>query len=260
MTPDAWKGTSPYAGHPKWDINFILVGNTAGFGTLTDMNEQELCKDVAAFLCSATADRKNHARLRNQPRLALNYRSPRPSGNCYLWAEPDDSDELPRVRCFENALAEVTRFAGHALTEGAHADVQTLYSNRSPLLVDPEQLIYTDGSVMSAKPKETIGDDGNTARSTPCAGGGLHDMPTSRQVVGAGLFIPNKTPDQLRAADGAADTTPQACGVTLQGDEHAHGTLLYIDPSGDGPTNTITRAESAAILHALKWRNLHSYG
>ena len=72
-------------------------------------------------------------------------------------------------------------------------------------------------------------------------------LPASRQVVGAGLFIPNKTPEQLRVADGAASAIPQE-------DEHApHGTLLYIDPSGEGPTNTITRAESAAILQALKY-------
>jgi hypothetical protein len=59
-------------------------------------------------------------------------------------------------------------------------------------------------------------------------------LPASRQVVGVGLFIPKKTPDQLRVADGAASAIPQD-------DEHApHGTLLYIDPTGEGPTNTST--------------------
>jgi hypothetical protein len=69
MTPDAWKGAAPYAGHPKWDVNFVLVGNTAGpgYSTLSNMDEKALCGDVAAFLYSTTADRKYHARLRNQP-------------------------------------------------------------------------------------------------------------------------------------------------------------------------------------------------
>jgi hypothetical protein len=45
----------------KWDINFILAGNTAGFSTLTDMDEHALCADVAAFLC--TTAEHHHTRL-----------------------------------------------------------------------------------------------------------------------------------------------------------------------------------------------------
>ena len=77
-------------------------------------------------------------------------------------------------------------------------------------------------------------------------------LPASRQLVGAGLFIPNKTPEQLGIADsGAADATPHD-------DQHANGTLLYINPSGEDPTNTITRAESAAIHGAAVWHK-HSH-
>jgi hypothetical protein len=76
---------------------------------------------------------------------------------------------------------------------------------------------------------------------------GSDRLPTSRQLVGAGLFIPNKTPEPLGiAGSGAADATPHD-------DQHANGTLLYINPSGEGPTNTITRAESAAIHEALQY-------
>jgi hypothetical protein len=66
MTPDAWKGVAPYAGHPKWDINFILVGNTPGFSMLTDMDEHALCADVATFLCT-TADKKTPCQAAHTP-------------------------------------------------------------------------------------------------------------------------------------------------------------------------------------------------
>jgi hypothetical protein len=60
-------------------------------------------------------------------------------------------------------------------------------------------------------------------------------LPAFRQlVIGAGLFIPNKTPEQLGiAGSGAAEATPHD-------DHYAHGTQqLYINPSGEGPTNTV---------------------
>jgi ribonuclease HI len=242
MTPDAWKGAEPYAGHPKWDINFILVGNTAGFSTLTDMNEQALCRDIASFLCSATADNRYHARLCNQPSLTLKYKSPRPSSNCHLWTEPAATPQLPAVRCFADAPPEATQPAAWHTTT-VEVDVQAMYNKQSPLLVDPDQLIFTDGSVLTAQREQP---DDDAASPTPRHADGVNKLPATRQVVGAGLFIPNKTPRELGTADGAADTIPPA-------DEHATGTLLYIDPTGEGPTNTITRAESAAILHALHY-------
>ncbi len=98
------QGVAPYAGHPKWDINFILVGITAGFSLLTDMDEQALCADVAAFLCT-TAECKHHTRLRAQPRPALNYKSPKPSSNHHLWAEAG-TVPFPPVRCFAEAPVE----------------------------------------------------------------------------------------------------------------------------------------------------------
>jgi ribonuclease HI len=248
MTPDAWKGVAPYAGHPKWDINFILVGNTPGFSMLTDMDEHALCADVATFLCT-TADKKHHARLRTHPHQALNYKSPKPSSNHHLWAETGIT-QLPSVRCFEEAPPEAphTMLAQIAQPQHVgemHADVHCLYSNQSPLLVDPDQLIFTDGSVTTAQPVAPD-TDRDAAEPMQTSSSGPDQLPAARQLVGAGLFIPNKTPGQLGIADGAADTTPQD-------DQHARGTLLYINPSGEGPTNTITRAESAAIHEALQY-------
>ena len=154
MTPDAWKGVAPYAGHPKWDINFIIVGNTAGFSTLTDMDEQALCADVAAFLCTA-AERKHHTRLRAQPRPALNYKSPKPSSNHHLWAEAG-TVPLPPVRCFAEAPVEaphtppaLTAHPPHA--EALHNEVHSLYNSQSPLLVDPDNLIFTGPARASAR-------------------------------------------------------------------------------------------------------------
>jgi ribonuclease HI len=247
MTPDAWKGAAPYAGHPKWDVNFVLVGNTAGFRMLTDMDETALCAEVAAFLCNATADRKYHARLRRQPHTALNYRSPNPSSNCHLWAEAD-VPQLPSVRCFNEAPTEVRQAPTAPTaerTEGMHADVTLLYSNQSPLLVDPEQLIFTDGSVVKAEQPANASDP-DDATPMPKLSRGPGQLPSCRQIVGAGLFIPNKTPEELGVGDGAAN-------ATRHDEQHARGTLLYINPSGEGPTNTITRAESAAIHEALQY-------
>jgi ribonuclease HI len=248
MTPDAWKGVAAYAGHPKWDINFILVGNTSGFSKLTDMDEQALCTDVATFLCT-TADRKHHTRLRTQPRPALNYKSPKPSSNYHLWAEAGNA-QLPSIRCFAEAPAEVpctspARTAHPQCAEALHTDdVQSLYSNQSPLLVDPDQLIFTDGSVVTAQLPN--GADQDNAIPTQKPSRGSDQLPASRQLVGAGIFIPNKKPEQLGIASGAAHATPKD-------DQHARGTLMYINPSGEGPTNTITRAESAAIHEALQY-------
>jgi hypothetical protein len=106
-------------------------------------------------------------------------------------------------------------------------------------------LIFTDGSVLTAQ--QTNSADQDEELPNHKASTGLDRLPASRQLVGAGLFIPNKTPEQLGiAGSGAADATPHDA-------QHANGTLLYINPSGEGPTNTITRAESAAIHEALQY-------
>jgi hypothetical protein len=155
MTPDAWKGVAPYAGHPKWDINFIIVGNTAEFSTLTDMDEQALCAaDVAAFLCT-TAERKHHTMLRAQHRPVLNYKSSKPSSNHHLWAEAGTVPLAPPSAMLCRGPVEaphtppaLTAHPTHA--EALHNEVHSLYNSQSPLLVDPDNLIFTDGSVVTA--------------------------------------------------------------------------------------------------------------
>ena len=42
-TPDAWNGEEKYAGCPKWDVNFLLVGNEAGFATISRTDEHDCC-------------------------------------------------------------------------------------------------------------------------------------------------------------------------------------------------------------------------
>ncbi len=112
--------------------------------------------------------------------------------------------------------------------------------------MDPDNTIFTDSSVVTAQ-QTSDGADQDEELPKQKASMGPDRLPASRQLVGAGLFIPNKTPEQLGiTGSGAAD-------ATRHDDQHAHGTLLYINPSGEGPTNTITRAESAAIHEALQY-------
>ena len=239
-----WKGAACYAGHPKWDVNLILVGNVAGFGTLTDMNDNALCKDIAEFFDSTVND-KHRARLRRHPCSVLHYQSPKPSHNFHLWAEPAEA-QTPSGKHFTAAPAEPRQPVSTAAADMMPGDVYNQFSGQSALLVDPEQLIYTDGSVgtvqqgHNAHTDTAQADAGSQMRAT-CP----ERMPNAPQLTaGAGIYLPNKTLDQLGAPAGAATE------ITNE-DGHAKGTMLYIDPCGQGATNTITRAESAAILQAL---------
>jgi hypothetical protein len=96
--------------------------------------------------------------------------------------------------------------------------------------VDPDNLIFTDGSVVTAQ--QTNSADQDEELPNHKASTGPDRLPASRQLVGAGLFIPNNllsgvTPEQLGiAGSGAADATPHD-------DQHANGTLLYINPRPD---------------------------
>ncbi len=107
-------------------------------------------------------------------------------------------------------------------------------------------LIFTDGSVVKAEQPGNAPNNPDDATPMPKLSRGPGQLPSCRQIVGAGLFIPNKTPEELGVGDGAAN-------ATRHDDEYARGTLLYINPSGEGPTNTITRAESAAIHEVLQY-------
>ena len=71
--------------------------------------------------------------------------------------------------------------------EALHNEVHSLYNSQSPLLVDPDNLIFTDGSVVTAR--QTDGADQDEELPKQKASMGPDRLPASRQLVGAGLFI-----------------------------------------------------------------------
>ena len=81
------------------------------------------------------------------------------------------------------------------------------------------------------------GAGGGTPAAAPAA--------ARRQLVAAAIYAPGKSRRDLHIPEGAGYAEAAAGEDT--------GTYVYIDPAGRGPTNTITRAESAGILAALQY-------
>ncbi len=76
--------------------------------------------------------------------------------------------------------------------EALHSEIQSLYNNQSPLLVNPDHLLLTDGSVVAARQANDADQDAEVPKQK--ANRGPDQLPASCQLVGAGLVIPNKTP------------------------------------------------------------------
>jgi ribonuclease HI len=117
----------------------------------------------------------------------------------------------------------------------AFASVLQWYMAQYPLRADPHAMIYTDGSVIQSNLKELETTGSKRIRLET----------TTATIAGAGKYIPRAlvTDDLMsRLNDEASNAAFQSCG-----DEHTDG-----DPGGEGATNTITRAEGAAIWYALR--------
>ena len=225
--PDAWKRASEYAGHPKWDINLLLVGNQAGFESLAGIDETRLCADVAAQLAPLASGNAPKGRLlRNNPARALDYRSFKAR------AAAGPPQAVPCTRKFRAAPPEGT---ARPPSHGPRPSVRDLYAATSELLVDPDQLIYSDGSVMDGtneQRRHADEGDSQTAAAAPTA--------ARRQLVAAAIYVPGKSRRDLRIPEdaGYADTAPG----------EATGTYVYIDPAGRPPAQSPGQRVRASSL------------
>ena len=249
-TPDNWNGTDTYAGNPKWDVNVLLVGNEEGYRRVANVDESELCIDVAKALRqltrqdAVTPTRREAERLTGYNKLCSkpNMR-PAVTDSELAHDTGNIAQALLTSKAFRKAPTETGRAAsdpGVAPHRWGH--VATVFAAVQPLLIDPGSMVYTDGSVIKTVCQEAAVGTVGTKRMRLFT----TDTPTS----GAGVYVPRALmTDSLQAITDAywSGTAVQNCG-----DARTDGVAISLDPGGDGPTNTITRAEGAAIWYTLK--------
>ena len=126
----------------------------------------------------------------------------------------------------------------------AWGDVTNIFAAIHPLRADPQAMIYTDGSVINVEQKEL--DTGT--QNHP----GVRLTATTATVSGAGIYIPRQlVTGRVHAIANASDNTNESAFFEC-GDANTDGLAISLDPGGAGTTNTITRAEGAAVWYALR--------
>jgi hypothetical protein len=157
-TPDAWNGENTFAGCPKWDVNFLLVGNEAGFATISLADEKQLCSAMAHELRLLSREgSQSHAETlaRHGDDRVTGFRSlaRRPHSFAYPGTAHDAARALLTKKAFRKSNDEVPLM--EPLPEPrAGGDVINIFAAANPLRADPHAMIYTDGSVIQVKQKE----------------------------------------------------------------------------------------------------------
>jgi ribonuclease HI len=286
--PDAWKGIPEYAGNPRWDVAILLVGNRSGYAAVkAAINgpslERDMRKALEGVMRTPSGGAQPAGRQRRSPQLE--YYSLEGSSVCDTTGaaarSPIDANTNEEMGCatrqplkFRKALEQPPP-AGEEppITLRGGSDVRALFgAQATDLLYDPASMIYTDGSVIKVKaPLVThTAADGNAmehdlhgrgaetgqpARDnenvTPAGGG-------SKQAAGSGIYIPagllearKRTPCSSEKLPDAVVDVDHLCVRYANGTDARDGVKVLIDPNGQGCTNTITRAESAAIHEVL---------
>jgi ribonuclease HI len=118
--------------------------------------------------------------------------------------------------------------------------VTNIFAAQLLLRADPHAMVYTDGSVIQSNFKEI---------ETTCSKR-IRWETTTVTIAVAGIYIPRALVTvnlMSRLNDEASNAAFQLCR-----NEHTDGVAISIDLGGEGATNTITRAEGAAIWYALR--------
>jgi ribonuclease HI len=221
--PMQWADAEAMAGHPKWDVNIILVANRAGmqahYGQDSTAARMELSAAIADALnaeCDPTVDLEPEDVLRWWE-MPVGWT---PAADEVLQRRSTAAPAGPMARPKKLAKARLDASLHidytyrHCATDG---ELEELYPEL-PLAMDWTTLAYTDGSYIGRN------EDGR------------------QRLAGAGVYIPKQ------------DGPYQPEGMMGQGKR------MVLKPGPDGYTNTITRAELVAIYKFLVWaRGTHEH-
>jgi hypothetical protein len=142
--------------------------------------------------------------------------------------------------CSDAQPLHQTRQLHTASNSASSSPTSYIFAAQHPLRADPHAMVYTDGSVIQSNIQQLKSTGSKYMRLEP----------TMATIAGACIYIPRAlVTDTLisRLNDEASDIALQTCG-----DERTDGVAISLDPGGAGATNTITRAEGAAIWYALR--------
>jgi hypothetical protein len=227
-------------GCPKWDVNFLLIGNEQGYAAVREVDEHALCMCMAQELRTLLS--RNDARTDASDVRMTGFRSltTRPRNPPVL--ATNIASEILTGKAFKRAADEFQHAVPAPVASNMYGDVTSnIFPAQHPLRADPHAMIYTDGSVIQSNSKELETTGSKRIRLET----------TTAIIAGAGrIYIPRAlvTDDLMsRLNDEASNTAFQSCG-----DEHTDGVAISLEPGGEGATNTITRAEGAAIWCALR--------
>jgi ribonuclease HI len=234
-TPDAWNGEDKYAGCPKWDVNFLLIGNEQGYETIREADENALCMCVAQELRTLMSrnDARTDVRMTGFRSLATRPRNTAPLAT-------NTADIILTGKAFKRAGDECQYAAPAPVVTTAHGIVTNIFAAKHPLRADPHAMVYTDGSVIKSTLKEPVIVGSKRMRLET----------TTATIAGAGIYIPRAlVTDTIisKLNERSSSSAVQSCG-----NDHTDGVAISLDPGGAGATNTITRAEGAAIWYALR--------
>lgn len=183
-------------GHPKWDINILLVGNKVGFEALTPAG-RGLTKliELKRALIHAVNEHANPSEPLTWAKLG-GHDWPDGDSLCNEECRPGETEKLDSViyRPPAKALACMTDEGAAALAPGIDledlvhkAEEQLALTSNLPLKYDWRRLVYTDGS----QRKIDIG-------------------PNGRQTVrlGSGVYVPGVTESEEARHIGIQSTAP----------------------------------------------------
>ena len=180
--PTQWADTEPMAGHPRWDVNIILVANRAGmakyYGQDTPTAREGISADIAEAL-------KADLNLDIQPKDVLTWwKMPqgwRPASDQSLMDAVPSCATMKRPKAHRKARWDTSLHKDHTYppTLGGE-ELQSAYPP-APLALDWTQLIYTDCSYKKTR-------DTDTGDKTQKAGSGLYIPRQDGQLEAKGLM------------------------------------------------------------------------
>ena len=162
-------------GHPKWDINILLVANNRGFETLTNGDAAGMAKQLKQKLIQAVNEHAHPSELLTWARLGHHWPDG-PSEESSPGDESENEEEMDTTiyRPPAKVLASPSDAGTAALTLNnslAHllqtASEQLQLNQLLPLKYDWRSMVYTDGS----QRKTDIGPNG---RQTVQLGSGIY--------------------------------------------------------------------------------------
>ena len=229
----------------------LLIGNEEGYRRVANVDDSELSIDIAKALRQLTRQDAETPTRRAAERLTgYNKLCNKPDLRPVVDSQPMQSTgEIAQIilasKAFRKAPTEPAHTTADHDTVEPHrwGRVTNVFAAAQPLLIAPDSMVYTDGSVVNLNCQEAVGARVGTKRVRLATA-------TSAPTSGAGVYVPRAL--MTDSLQGIVDANWSGTSVQDCGDEHTDGVAISLDPGGVGATNTITRAEGAAIWYTLK--------